>query len=119
MSDEKNAETEKKSKFTLDSDEFIRFLEFKTPESICPACGHDEWTVICPSGENTNNFRLVTLMRDGPKPIHLNTFAIFCKNCGFIRQHLSRFVREWAEENPVEGELDFGDADAEDPTHGA
>jgi hypothetical protein len=37
----------------------------------------------------------------------ISTFAIFCDSCGYIRQHLARTVQKWAEENPIEPELDF------------
>lgn len=118
MSDENKTADKKKHMFTVTSDDFIRFLEAKTPESDCPACGFDEWTVICPSGEDTNTYRLVTSMKDGLKPMHINTFAIHCKECGYVRHHLSRFVKAWVEDNPMEPELDFFERDAEDMTHG-
>lgn len=110
MSDEKNEIKTKRSPLSVSSNDFVRFLEEKTLDSICPACKADEWTVVCPfsdEGDDNDTYRLVTPLRDGVKPTQISTFAIYCDNCGYIRQHLTRVVRNWANENPLEPELDF------------
>ncbi len=87
--------------------DFVRFLEAKSPDSDCPVCGSSAWTVVCPYGGEQDVYRLVVQMRDGLRPMTISTFAIFCDSCGYIRQHLARTVQKWAEENPIEPELDF------------
>lgn len=107
MSEEKKEVTVKGSPLTVSAFDFVRFLEDKTLDSSCPACKLDEWTIICPYDDEADAYRLITPLRDGKKPTQISTFAIFCDNCGYVRQHMSRVVRSWANENPVEPELDF------------
>jgi len=119
MSHEKNSTQQTRSRRAVTSDDFVRFLVEKNPESNCPVCDGDAWTVVCPFGDHLDTYRLVVPMRDGPNPMTISTFAIFCDNCGYLRQHLARVVHQWVEANPVEQELDFeseaepGTADAE------
>ena len=104
MSDEQK---QKRSVLATAADDFVRFLEAKSPESDCPVCEGDAWTVICPAFANADSYRLVTSLKDGSRPQSISTFAIYCDNCGYLRQHLSRVVKKWADENPAEPELDF------------
>ncbi|WPN50920.1 hypothetical protein QMK52_18685 [Pseudomonas sp. P9_2] len=107
MSDEQNSQKQKRSMLATTADDFVRFLEEKSPESNCPVCEGETWTVISPSFANADSYRLVTSLKDGNRPQNLSTFALFCDNCGYLRQHLSRVVKKWVDENPVEPELDF------------
>lgn len=109
MSDENDTQKSPRSKLAISSEDFVRFLEEKTLGSECPACGTDEWTIVCPPDPDglSDTYRLVTPLRDGGKSMNISTFAIFCDHCGFVRQHLSRSVRQWVAENPVNPELDL------------
>lgn len=100
-------------KFSVSMDDFIRFLVSKTNDSVCPACGTGHWTVI---GSATNDmaFRMVTQLRDGPSSTQINTFALSCNECGFVRQHLARKVREWVDSNPHQEQLELEDLDEPD-----
>ncbi|WP_095083361.1 hypothetical protein [Pseudomonas sp. Irchel s3h17] len=119
MSDELSSQKQKRSSLATAADDFVRFLEAKSPESDCPVCDGDSWTVICPTYDHADTYRLVTSLKDGSRPQSVSTFAIFCDNCGYFRQHLTRVVKKWTDENPVEPELDFssppekGDVDAD------
>ncbi|KAB0502795.1 hypothetical protein [Pseudomonas lini] len=92
--------------FAVSAHDFVRFLEAKTLDSPCPACSFQGWTVIG-SSKNGSTYRLATPLRDGPKPSQVSTFAIYCNECGFVRHHLSRKVREWIDENPEPEQLDL------------
>ncbi|NQD78617.1 hypothetical protein HP436_00290 [Pseudomonas sp. CrR14] len=103
------SELPNKHKFAVSADEFIRFLEDKTIESDCPACEGSDWTIIGDSSSG-EPFRLRTMLKSESRTIGLSSYAIYCDNCGFIRQHLARVVRNWATENPPsQKEIDFGE----------
>lgn len=93
-------------RYSVTTDDFIRFLEEKSYESTCPACQSAAWTII---GSSANNmaYRLVTPLRDGPSPNQMNCFAIHCNECGFIRQHLAKVVKRWVDENPEPEQLEL------------
>lgn len=118
MSDEQTHKAPKRAALAIAVTDFVRFLVAKSPESDCPVCKGDTWTVICPFDDDADTYRLVTSLRDGNRPMSVSTFALYCDNCGYVRQHLSKVVKKWVEENPVEPELDFdspiedGDSDA-------
>lgn len=97
---------EQRHKFSVTADEFVRFLESKTPESACPACQSKEWTVV---GSSTNGmaYRFVTNLRDGPSASHISTFAIYCNECGYIRHHWSRKVKDWLTANSPQLDIEF------------
>ncbi|HCF7312658.1 TPA: hypothetical protein NIJ62_003520 [Pseudomonas aeruginosa] len=112
MSEENN----EAHRFSVSMEDFIRFLEAKTGESDCPACKGETWTVI--GVDKTDiSYRLVTSLRDGSGPVTLSTFGVYCNNCGYIRQHLSRKVKDWVLENPGPEQLvlsEFDEADDND-----
>ena len=97
---------EKKHKFSVTANEFVRFLEFKTPDSDCPACQSKKWTVVG-SSANGMAYRFVTNLRDGPSASHISTFAIYCNECGYIRHHWARKVNEWVNANPDQLDIEF------------
>ena len=109
MSDDESA----KHKFSVTTSEFVRFLQEKTPDSSCPGCNAKVWTVVG-SAANGMAYRMVTNLRDGPSATHLSTFAIYCNECGYIRHHWAKKVREWVEENAQQGEIEFEEADEDD-----
>lgn len=95
-------------RFSTNMDDFIRFLEAKTGECRCPACGKERWTVLgVPRTDAT--YRMVTTLRDSEKPSSLSTFSVYCSNCGFLRQHVARIVKEWVDENPEPEQLELDD----------
>jgi len=118
MSDDQTLKTPKRSTFATGITDFVRFLEAKSPESDCPVCGGSTWTVVCPFDDDADTYRLVTSLKDGNRPMSLSTFALYCDECGYVRQHISKVVKKWVDENPIELELDFdsppvdGDSDA-------
>lgn len=114
MSTTSDSQKPKRSRLAVPADDFVRYLEAKTQGQTCPACGHDDWTLVCPSDEEADAYRLVTVLKDGDRPMNISTFAIYCDHCGFLRQHLARKVRDWALQNPIEQELDLGIPDAPD-----
>lgn len=84
------------------SDDFVRFLRDKLPEDDpCPACGKDDWTVICPQDED-DMYRLGLVVRNVEKPFYLSVFAYYCDNCGYLRQHISKLVHDWVKQHPAE-----------------
>lgn len=110
MSDE---ELPKVHRFATKSSDFVRFLEQKTTKNDCPTCGNEVWTVVC--ADNGYTYRLTSILRDGEKQNTFSTFALFCNECGFVREHSARLVSHWVKENPEQPELDleFGDQDGE------
>ena len=109
MSKERKTVEQSRAKLAVEINDVIRFLEEKSLDSECPACGTDEWTIVCPADPEgaLDTYRLVTPLRDGDRPMTLSTVAIYCDNCGFVRQHLSRLIKKWIVDNPLEPELDF------------
>ncbi|MCF1487552.1 hypothetical protein LZ838_09275 [Pseudomonas sp. AA27] len=108
------SEERKVHRFTTTMDDFIRFLEAKTGESRCPVCNFQRWVVLgAPSTETS--YRMVTTLRDGAKPTFLSSFSVYCSNCGFIRQHIARVVKEWVDENPPPEQLELEDLDEDSP----
>lgn len=103
----------KHHKFSVTVEDFIRFLEAKTFESECPACHTANWTVIG-SGENEMTYRLITPMRDGPRPNFVNFLGIYCNECGFVRQHLAKVVRRWVDDNPEPEQLELDEMATDD-----
>lgn len=108
MSDDQES-TLKRSKLAVLSRDFVRFLQAKGPDSNCPVCGCDQWTVIT-MGPEGYAYRMVAPLRDGDRPISISTFAIHCEDCGYVQQHASKVVKKWVEANPAEPELDFDPA---------
>lgn len=103
--------------FAVTMAEFVRFLQAKTDDAVCAACGSQWWTVVG-STETGATYRLSTPLRDGPKATQLSTFAIYCNECGLVRHHLSRVVRKWVDANPApeeaeQEELDLDEDDSE------
>jgi hypothetical protein len=112
MSDEHDSNPPR-AKLAVRTRDFVRFLNEKSPESDCPVCGFDQWTVICPGPEG-DTYRIVAPLRDGDKSVTISTFAIHCENCGYLRHHVSKVVKRWADANPEEPELDFDPAPGEE-----
>ncbi len=100
-------------RYSVSIADFVRFLEAKTADSPCPGCETRVWTVVG-SAANGMSYRLVTNLRDGPTATHLSTLAIYCNECGYIRTHWARKVREWVDENPQQAELEFEEAPEDD-----
>ncbi len=101
-------------KYSVNMDDFIRFLEEKTEGSKCPACWSDTWVLIG-SADNEMAFRHVTPLRDGPRTsTTFSEFGIYCDNCGFVRQHLARFVKQWVDNNPVQEQMELDEIDQND-----
>lgn len=108
----------KLSPLAVSSDDFIRFLESISINDQCPVCETDRWTIICtPEDEETPEtkyaYRAVAPLRDGPKPMNLSSFSLYCNNCGYLRQHVAKVVRAWVRENPIDPELEFGEGGEE------
>ncbi len=100
-------------RYSVSISDFVRFLEAKTADSPCPVCQTRVWTVVgAPS--NGMSYRLVTNLRDGQKATHFSTLAIYCNECGYIRTHWARKVREWVDENPQQAELEFEEVPEDD-----
>lgn len=108
MSDDQNS-NQQRAQLAVRTRDFVRFLNEKTPDSDCPVCGCDQWTVICPGPEG-DAYRIVAPLRDGDRSLSLSTFALHCENCGYLRHHVSKIVKKWIDENPEEPELDFDTA---------
>lgn len=102
MSDE---HTKTKHRFSVDVDDFVRFLEAKTLDRKCPACGTAHWTVIGPAEGAT--YRVTAPLRDSETKHQLSMFAIHCVECGFVRQHYARVVKDWVKDNPRPEQLEF------------
>ena len=60
---------------------------------------------MCPQDED-DMYRLGQVIRNADKPFYLSTFAYYCDNCGYVRQHISKLVHDWAKQNPAEDEAD-------------
>ncbi|MBF8730476.1 hypothetical protein IRZ59_08445 [Pseudomonas guariconensis] len=93
-------------RFSVQMDDFIRFLEEKTSSTSCAACGNDLWTILGWADTDVT-FRAITPLLDGPKEESASTFALFCNNCGFLRHHMSKVVRDWVDSNPAPEQLDL------------
>lgn len=106
-------EEKKRHKFSVHMDDFVRFLIAKTDDSNCAGCGSASWTIIG-SDETEMAYRLTTALRDGVRPTYLNCFGIYCNECGFVRQHLARKVREWVDNNPTQEQLEFDEVITDD-----
>lgn len=90
-----------RSVLTVTAKDFAEFLTEKSAESICPSCGADEWTIVCPPEDESNAFRLMTAMKDGIRPAWISMFAIYCDNCGYVRHHAARVVKSWVDDNQL------------------
>ena len=100
-------------RFSVSISDFVSYLEAKTPDSSCPACNTKVWTVVG-SVSNGMAYRMVTDLRDGPSPTHISTVAIYCNECGYIRHHWSKKVREWVDQRSQQTELEFEEASEDD-----
>lgn len=93
------------------ADDFVRFLKSKalSEDDVCPVCGKDHWTILCPAGDQ-DTFRLGTPIRNSEELFYLSTFGYFCENCGYLRQHFADVVHKWVKDNPSidEGEGEIG-----------
>ncbi|MFJ7790673.1 hypothetical protein [Pseudomonas sp. NPDC096925] len=103
-----------KHRYAVSIDDFLRFLVEVTGDTTCPACGNEQWTMIG-TNQTDSAYRLYTSLRDGKGQKALNTFAIYCNECGFVRQHLARIVREWVDKNPAPEQLELENLDEAGP----
>ncbi|MDO1495788.1 hypothetical protein HND72_14505 [Pseudomonas putida] len=104
-----------RERFSVQMDDFIRFLEEKTGSTTCSACGKNEWTLFGLPDTDVA-FRAITSFLDGPEEESTSSFVLFCNNCGFMRHHVSKVVRDWVDSNPapVQPDLDgINDNDSE------
>lgn len=94
------------------ADDFVRFLKSKaqSDDDVCPVCGKDHWTILCPAGDQ-ETFRLGTPVRNKEEIFYVSTFAYYCQSCGYLRQHFSDVVYRWVQENPL---VDNFEADTEE-----
>jgi len=84
--------------------DFVRFLDdVGVGEDLCSICGHTEWTVICPSGDEPT-FRLGTSIRNSKEMFYFSAFGYYCEKCGYLRQHAASVVYKWVSENPEEAQ---------------
>jgi len=91
-----------KRDFTLRNDEFKTFLDKVSGDSICPACGNENWLIIGSSGPDgiTSQVRLQIQEKDGY--VIIPASAIYCVKCGFIRMHATGLVLDGLKD--VDGE---------------
>lgn len=111
MSDKETVHTPEQHVYTVKADEFAQFLVEKTPESNCPACGHNHWTVICPPPGEQNAYRMRIQLADGPRSGSMSLLGIYCDNCGYVRTHMARVVRKWIDARQLD--LDLGEDESE------
>lgn len=95
-----------RERFSVQMDDFIRFLEEKTASTTCAACGQNEWTLFGRADTDVA-FRAITPLLDGPEEESTSSFVLFCNNCGFIRHHMAKIVRDWVDSNPAPEQLDL------------
>lgn len=89
----------------VDSDDFIRFLSAKAGDTDpCWVCKADDWMIMCPDEGPT--FRFGIPVRNAEKVFYASIFMYYCINCGFIRQHSSKVVKDWVQQNQLELDLD-------------
>lgn len=99
-----------KHQFAVRTSDFVRFLEEKTLDQPCPACGACQWTLIGPKDDGIT-FMLRTALRGASSPTQVTTVAVYCNECGFLRQHLAKVVRNWVDANPAPDQLEFEGAE--------
>ncbi|WP_338523337.1 hypothetical protein NUH87_26645 [Pseudomonas batumici] len=93
---------------SIDPDDFIRFLAEKAGDhDPCWVCKADDWVIMCANDGPTYRFGIPS--RNVEKTFYASVFMYYCQNCGFLRQHISKVVNSWVEENPANLELDLGD----------
>jgi hypothetical protein len=70
-------------------EDLIRELERKSLENDCPVCRNNEWSM--PEGTN-----LIMGGVDDSGEIELGlgleVITLVCRNCGFVRAHLTQFL---------------------------
>jgi hypothetical protein len=94
-------------KFAVSGDDFIRFLREKTDEVACPACASNEWTIFSLT-EPDQAYRLITPLKSAAHSSFVNMLALYCDECGYVRHHLARIVKEWVTQNPeAQGQLEL------------
>lgn len=79
----------------MDSEINIKRLQDKGATSPCPACGHEDFTLV--DGDFNQEFiawgesPLGPLgVRPAPIRRSLNYIVLVCDNCGYIRQHAKK-----------------------------
>lgn len=102
----------KPHRLTTTMKDFIRFLQAKTSNHECPACGNKMWTIAGFVGqENAARFNLK--IEDVPNASSVSSLGCSCNECGFMRFHMAHVVHEWLEANPAaQQELDLNDGEA-------
>lgn len=106
MSESTNKSSRRLTMHAVDPDDFIRFLADKAGDhDPCTVCKADDWMIMCPDEGPTYRFGIPA--RNVEKTFYASVFMYFCQNCGFLRQHVSRTVNEWVQENPANLELDL------------
>lgn len=103
MTDKSKAPPKRMTMFSVESEDFIRFLREKGggEEENCPVCKGPEWTIICPDDEGPV-LRLGLPVRNREKTFFLSSIGYFCVNCGYIRTHLASVVHNWIQNNPAQ-----------------
>ncbi|MEB2647589.1 hypothetical protein SOP86_18275 [Pseudomonas canadensis] len=100
---------------TVKARDFVRFIDhIAAGDDICTVCGHGEWSVICPSGEEPT-FRLGTSIRNSEELFYFSTFGYYCEKCGYLRQHAAQVVHRWVKDNPEEERISL-DSDRGEPS---
>ncbi|MCI3945515.1 hypothetical protein K0038_02557 [Pseudomonas syringae] len=74
------------------SDEFIEFLTEKCPDGKCAACGDESYKLLSSPEVGAWIFESEVVNEEG---FHLQTYAVNCSNCGWVRHHVAWRVREW------------------------
>lgn len=96
--------------YAVKTPDFVRFLEAQTEDKPCPACGSIKWIIIGP-GDGGTTYLLRTSLRGGSKTSQVTTMALHCEDCGFLRQHVAKVVRDWVNCNPDQSEKDVDQED--------
>src|ERR1051326_4122987 len=82
--------------------ELIRFMEAVHADNLaCRVCAHKDWAYNVPDG--AAGWGLPILSEDGGTSAkYFPVIALVCMNCGFIRYHSYKLVREWLDIHPRE-----------------
>jgi hypothetical protein len=66
----------------------------------CPFCHANEWVVVTGKGLEPAVILLSPAGDMHIRPVHVSTYCMYCKNCGFVRQHLRSVIDKYFEDNP-------------------
>ena len=78
------------------TDQLAAFVDAKSADKPCEACGSETWSVPDPHNEAVLYVKADTDKMYGRR--YVPVLTIFCENCGLIRAFSANLIRKWLRE---------------------